>query len=263
MTPEWTKETALGAKADKVMDVCLLAGEIMLTYGAETYRVEETIERMAEAAGFTNVHCFSTTTGIFLSFEEEKGKGDLMQMVRVDDRMQDLNKVTEVNQVSREFTGGFLTVQEAERRLEEIIEAKIQYPIWLIHIGSGVAGGGFSYLFGGGLFDLIPAFFAAVIASVTLVQIEGYLKVRFASELAAAFAGSTSAIAFVALGLGSSMDQVIIGSLMPLVPGVPLTNAVRDLLSGDLLAGISRGVEALLTSLSIASGVALAVSIFL
>ncbi|WP_444685765.1 threonine/serine exporter family protein [Alkalicoccus luteus] len=253
----------MGAKADKVMDVCLRAGEIMLTYGAETYRVEETIERMARAAGFTNVHCFSTTTGIFLSFEEEKGNGDLMQMVRVDDRMQDLNKVTEVNQVSREFTAGDITVQEAERRLEEIYAAKIQYPMWLIHLGAGVAGGGFSYLFGGGLFDFIPAFLAAMISSFTLVTIEGYLRVRFASEIAAAFAGSSSAIALVALGLGTNVDQIIIGSLMPLVPGVPLTNAVRDLLSGDLLAGMSRGVEALLTSLSIASGVALAISIFI
>lgn len=64
-------------------------------------------------------------------------------------------------------------------------------------------------------------------------------------------------------GLGNNLDQIIIGSLMPLVPGVPLTNSVRDLLSGDLLAGMSRGVEALLTSLSIAGGVALTISIFL
>ncbi|PYZ91562.1 hypothetical protein CR194_19735 [Salipaludibacillus keqinensis] len=249
--------------ADEVMDICLLAGEIMLTYGAETYRVEETLERMARAAGFTNVHCFATTTGIFLSFEEKKGKEDLMQMVRVDDRMQDLNKVTEVNQVSREFTAGELTVEEADARLKKIHKAPIHYPIWLIHLAAGVAGSGFSYLFGGGLQDLLPAYIAAVMASVTLVEFERYLKVRFAAELAAAFVGGSVAIFLVFIGLGLSLDQIIIGSLMPLVPGVPLTNAVRDLLSGDLLAGMSRGVEALLTSLSIASGIALSISFFL
>ncbi|QKS69654.1 threonine/serine exporter family protein [Paenalkalicoccus suaedae] len=253
----------MGAKADKVMDICLLAGEIMLTYGAETYRVEETLERMARAAGFSNVHCFTTTTGIFLSFEERKGRGDMMQMVRVDNRMQDLNKVTEVNQVSREFTSGSLTVADAEERLNEIYHAKIHYPLWLIHLGAGVAGGGFSYLFGGGLSDYLPAFIAAILASIGLVEFERYLKVRFAAEFAAAFIGGTSAIFLVFIGFGSNMDQIIIGSLMPLVPGVPLTNAVRDLLSGDLLAGISRGVEALLTSLSIASGIALSISLFL
>ncbi|WP_035212067.1 threonine/serine exporter family protein [Alkalicoccus chagannorensis] len=245
------------------MDVCLRAGELMLTYGAETYRVEETMERMAKAAGFRNVQCFTTTTGVFLSFEEKKGNGDLMQMVRVKDRMQDLNKVAEVNQVSREFTGGGLTVQEVERRLEEIFAQKVEYPIYVIHFGAGIAGGGFSYLFGGGLFDWIPAFAAAVLASITLLEIEKLLKVRFASELAAAFIGSSAGIALVTLGFGNNVNQIIIGSLMPLVPGVPLTNAVRDLLSGDLLAGMSRGVEALLTSLSIASGVALSISIFM
>ncbi|WP_096441115.1 threonine/serine exporter family protein [Alteribacter populi] len=249
-------------KADKVMDICLLAGEIMLTYGAETYRVEETIERMAKAASFINVHCFATTTGIFLSFEE-KGKEDSMQMVRVDDRLQDLNKVTEVNQVSREFVNGDLTVEEALVKLKEIAKAPVPYPLSLIHLSAGVAGGGFAFLFGGGWPDLFPAFLAAILTSVTVVEFERYLKVRFAAEFVAAFLGGSLAIALVFFGLGSDVNQVVIGSLMPLVPGVPLTNAVRDLMSGDLVAGVSRGAEALLTSLSIASGVAFAISLFL
>ncbi|UCZ53324.1 threonine/serine exporter family protein [Bacillus shivajii] len=251
------------AKADEVMDVCLLAGEIMLKYGAETYRVEETLERMARAASFKNVHCFATTTGIFMSFEEVKGKGDLMQMVRIDDRMQDLNKVTEVNQVSREFVAGQITVEQAHNKLVDVEKAPLQYPLWLIHFSAGVAGSGFSYLFGGGWFDLIPAFFAALISSLVVVEFERYFRVRFAAEFAAAFSGGTAAIVLVYFGFGYNLDQIIIGSLMPLVPGVPLTNAVRDLMSGDLLAGVSRGAEALLTSLSIASGIALTISLFL
>ena len=245
------------------MDICLLAGDIMMKYGAETYRVEETLERMAKAASFTNVHCFATTTGIFLSFEEKKGKDDMMQMIRIDDRMQDLSKVTDVNQVSREFVAGELTVEEAHLKLVEIANAPMQYPLWLIHLAAGFAGGGFSYLFGGGWFDLLPAFLAALVSSIVVVEFERYLKVRFAAEFAAAFSGGTVAIFLVYIGLGTNIDQIIIGSLMPLVPGVALTNAVRDLMSGDLLAGVTRGAEALLTSLSIASGIALTISIFL
>ncbi|RNA66028.1 threonine/serine exporter family protein [Alteribacter keqinensis] len=249
-------------KSDKVMDICLLAGEIMLTYGAETYRVEETLERMAKAATMKNVHCFATTTGIFLSFEEE-GKDDHMQMVRVDDRLQDLNKVTEVNQVSREFVNGQLDVETAEVKLIEIAKAPVPYPLWLIHLSAGIAGSGFSFLFGGDWPDLLPAFIAAILTSVTVVEFERYLKVRFAAEFMAAFIGGTAAIALVFFGVGDNINQIVIGSLMPLVPGVPLTNAVRDLMSGDLVAGVSRGSEALLTSLSIASGVAFAISLFL
>ncbi|PYZ95416.1 hypothetical protein CR205_19560 [Alteribacter lacisalsi] len=249
-------------KADQVMDICLLAGEIMLTYGAETYRVEETLERMAKASSFKNVHCFATTTGIFLSFEEE-GKEDLMQMVRIDDRLQDLNKVTEVNQVSREYVNHELDTEEAHEKLKAIAESPVPYPLWLIHLSAGIAGSGFALLFGGAWPDLFPAFLAAVLTSVTVVEFERYLKVRFAAEFAAAFLGGSLAIALVFFGIGDNVNQIIIGSLMPLVPGVPLTNAVRDLMSGDLVAGVSRGAEALLTALSIASGVAFAISLFL
>nr|WP_306807427.1 threonine/serine exporter family protein [Halalkalibacter krulwichiae] len=150
--------------ADRMMDICLLAGEIMLTYGAETYRVEETLERMAKSADFKNVHSFVTTTGIFLSFEEE-GKGDVMQMIRVDDRMQDLNKVTLVNQVSREFVNGEVSGNQALEKLKEISKAPPNYSTLLLHFSSGVAGGAFSYIFGGNIYDTIPAFIAGFVAS--------------------------------------------------------------------------------------------------
>ncbi|MBB5174891.1 threonine/serine exporter family protein [Texcoconibacillus texcoconensis] len=250
------------AKANQVMDICLLAGEIMLTYGAETYRVEDTLERMAKSANFSNVHCFATATGIFLSFEAE-GKDDQMQMVRIDDRLQDLNKVAEVNQISREFVTGYISADEAQSQLQKVSVAPIHYPLWFIHLSAAVAGSIFSYLFGGSLADLLPVFFTALIASMTMVQIEKYLKVRFFAEFTASFLGGFSAIILYTLGLGLNVDQMIIGTVMPLVPGVTLTNALRDLMSGDLIAGTSRGAEALLTSLAIASGIALALTLTL
>ncbi|MFV8829746.1 threonine/serine exporter family protein [Alkalihalobacterium sp. APHAB7] len=250
------------SRADKMMDVCLLAGEIMLTYGAETYRVEETLERMAKAAGFVNVHSFVTTTGIFLSFDEV-GKGDRMQMIRVDDRIYDLNKVTLVNQVSREFVTGEIDEEVAYEKLNEIAKSPTNYPVWLVHIASGVAGAGFSYLFGGSLRDMLPAFIAGFIVSVCVFKFQEYLKVKFFAEFISAFIGGSVAIGLVYIGVGVNLDQIIIGILMPLVPGVPLTNSVRDLISGDYVAGVSRGAEAILTALSIATGVALAIGLFL
>ncbi|MCM3715805.1 threonine/serine exporter family protein [Halalkalibacter oceani] len=248
--------------ADRMMDICMLAGEIMLTYGAETYRVEETLERMAKSAHFDNVHSFVTTTGIFLSFEE-KGRGDFMQMIRVDDRNQDLNKVTLVNQVSRELVNGQIDADEALRQLNEIARAPSHYPGLLLHLSSGVAGGAFSYLFGGDVSDTLPAFIAGFAASWSIVTLQEYTKVKFFAEFMSAFLSGMLAIGLVWFGLGENLDQVIIGTLMPLVPGIPLTNAVRDLMSGDLIAGVSRGAEAVITALSIATGIALAIALFL
>ncbi|WP_096203234.1 threonine/serine exporter family protein [Bacillus sp. FJAT-45350] len=248
-------------KADQMMDICLLAGEIMLMYGAETYRVEETLERMAKAAGMKNVHSFVTTTGIFLSFE--CGDTDVMQMIRVDDRFQDLNKVSLVNQVSREFVIGDINADEAYEKLDDIAKSPMHYPVWLMHIASGFAGAGFSYLFGGSIRDTLPAFIAGYIVSVSIFKFQEYLKVKFFAEFMSAFIGGAVAIGLVYFGVGANLDQIIIGTLMPLVPGVPLTNAVRDLMSGDLVAGVSRGAEAVITSLSIATGIALAIGLLL
>ena len=55
--------------------------------------------------------------------------------------------------------------------------------------------------------------------------------------------------------------SIIIGSVIPLLPGMALTNSIRDLLAGDLLSGVARGAEAFLVTGSIAVAVALALDL--
>lgn len=87
------------------------------------------------------------------------------------------------------------------------------------------------------------------------------VKVRFLSEFLGSVAIGLLAILAVKYQFGHSMDDIIIGSVMPLVPGVPLTNAVRDILAGDLVSGIARGVEALMSAIAIGSGIAMMLQI--
>ncbi|MNJ01474.1 hypothetical protein D3C73_1611210 [compost metagenome] len=58
------------------------------------------------------------------------------------------------------------------------------------------------------------------------------------------------------------MDKIIIGSVMPLVPGLLITNAVRDLMAGHLVSGLSKGADAFLTSFAIGTGIGLVLSLF-
>jgi uncharacterized membrane protein YjjP (DUF1212 family) len=58
----------------------------------------------------------------------------------------------------------------------------------------------------------------------------------------------------VKLNIIADADKVIIGNIMSLIPGIGLTNALRDLFSGDSIAGLLRAVEVLLTALAIAAG---------
>lgn len=61
------------------------------------------------------------------------------------------------------------------------------------------------------------------------------------------------------IGLYSNVDKVMIGSIMLLIPGIALTNALRDLFAGDTISGILRLLEALIQAGAIACGFALAV----
>ncbi|MDX6154446.1 threonine/serine exporter family protein [Marinococcus sp. PL1-022] len=249
-------------KADDVMAMCLHAGQLMLRYGSETFRIEDTMRRMGQAAGMEQVNTFVTTTAIFLSFKSPVDQRDHIQMLRIEERYQDLSKVTSVNQLSREYVSGLLTSREVKKQLKEIEEAPMNYPVWFIYLASGIGGGAFSYLIGSSFMDMLPAALGGLVTAVALVRYQMRLKVKFFSEFLASFTGALVAMLMVQMGLVMNTNQVIIGTIIPLVPGVPLTNAVRDLMSGDLVAGVARGAEAAVSSMSIAGGVAVALTIF-
>ena len=57
-----------------------------------------------------------------------------------------------------------------------------------------------------------------------------------------------------ALGLGTHVDKILIGNIMLLIPGIELTNGMRDLFSGDILAGLLHIGEAVFLATVIALG---------
>jgi uncharacterized membrane protein YjjP (DUF1212 family) len=245
------------------MEVCLLAGEIMLKYGGETYRVEETMERIAHAQQMEEVHSYVTPTGIVFSFRPPGGEEERTRLIRIDQRLIDLNKVSLVNDLSRRVVAGKLSLAEAEKELRLIDRQKMSYSLPFQYLAAGVASGSFAILFGGVWIDFFPAFLAGMAVYASFLYLEIWLKVKFFAELLAAFVGGLLAILLYRYMIGMHVDQIIIGALMPLVPGLPLTNAVRDIMAGDLIAGVGRTAEALLTALSIAAGVAIAISILM
>ncbi|EFR97960.1 LabL [Listeria ivanovii FSL F6-596] len=83
------------------------------------------------------------------------------------------------------------------------------------------------------------------------------------AEFLASLTVGLLAVFTISIGLGINLDKMIIGGVMPLVPGVPITNAVRDLIAGHLLSGMARGTEALLTSCAIGIGIAVVFRFFL
>lgn len=249
--------TMIQKYSHEIMEVCVLAGKIMLQSGAETYRVEDTMARISAAYGFHHSHSFVTPTGIIFSLDGE----DSSKLIRVSDRTTDLKKVTIVNDLSRRISTGTLPANEAFQKLKEIEQAKLFFPTTIQIIAAAIASGCFLIMFQGKWNDFIPAVITGGIGFSGLIYIHHIVKLKFFAEFVASAIIGLSAILFVRLGIGIDLDKIIIGSVMPLVPGLLITNAVRDLIAGHLVSGISKGAEAFLTAFAIGAGIAIVFSL--
>ena len=232
--------------------VCTLAGKIMLKSGAETSRVEDTMNRIASAFGIKNAQSFVTPTGINFS----TGFADPSNTVRVNERSTDLHKIAEVNSISRKIDEGELDALEAFRLLKAIEVAELAFPWYIQIIGAAILSGCFTIMFGGTWPDFIPAVITGGVGFAIVLGAMEIVEMRLISDFFGSIGIGSLAFLFVATGIGVELDKIIIGAVMPLVPGLHITNAVRDLIAGHLLSGLSKGSEAVLTAMAIGAGVA-------
>lgn len=238
--------------------VCTLAGKIMLKSGAETSRVEDTMNRIAAAFGINNAQSFVTPTGINFS----TGFADPSNTIRVSDRSTDLEKIAKVNSISRKIDEGDVDLMEAFRLLKAIEEAKITFHVSIQILAAALLSGCFTIMFNGTWPDFLPALITGGLGYAVVMGALHLIDVRLIADFFGSLVIGIIAFLFIKTGLGVEMDKIIIGAVMPLVPGLHITNAVRDLIAGHLLSGMSKGSEAVLTAMAIGSGVAVVLAIF-
>jgi uncharacterized membrane protein YjjP (DUF1212 family) len=241
--------------SNEIIDVCLLAGKIILESGADTHRVEDTMIRMASAFGRTEAHSFSTPTAIIFSLD---GENPVSKLIRIPHRSTDLRKVALVNSISRAITNKELTLKEAYVQLKELEKKNLTYPIWVQIFAAFITSGCFTIMFDGQWNDFIWACLAGGLGFACLIFLHRLLEVRFFAEFIASFVIGVVAFLIVRLDLGWDLDKIIIGAVMPLVPGLLITNAARDLITGHLLSAQAKMADAGLTSLAIGAGIAVA-----
>lgn len=240
-------------KENETVKIAALAGEIMLSAGAETMRVEETMYRMMEAKGLTEIETFCTTTGIFAC---ATGSDDEVVTVikRVKVRSNNLEKIAKVNDLSRCFVEGRLDETAAIRQLDHIHNL-LPYPVLIRIVAAAIASLCFAYLFGGIWMDALNTLITAILMQIPVILLERKTVIPTLVTITGGAFGTLIALTLFNLGIGENVEFIITGAIMPLVPGVALTNAIRDILDGNMLAGSARTLEALLTAVAIAAGV--------
>ena len=248
------------AQHERILNFAVSIGELMLKSGAETYRVEDTITRILNVHAFKRVDTFVVPTGIMVTIEGETFSL-YTKVARVKNRSNRLDRIERLNQLSRDYVGGKLTLEEGLDKLEEIRLAPGYSPRMVI-LWIGISCSFFAVMFHAGVLEFILSFFIGLGVGFLQYRLGEKQIVNFFSLfISSSFLGFITMFCKFIFGDKINIDPIIIGCIMPLLPGLAFTTAVRDAIGDELISGITRGAEALLAATTLAAGIGISLSI--
>ena len=241
------------APGSACMEPLQLAGQIIMENGGETYRAEETICRMGEGFGLKQVESFAVPSGLFISYRDRQGSLET-GLKRVRRQEINLTRVDEVNRISRQAAEGQISSASAAEKLLAVSRMRGTFHgAWSL-LAAAVCAAGFSILFGGGLWEVvISGAVAALIQGLSLLAGRLHLHWMSVNIIGGFLTALLPNLARLLLP-GLLTEAAIAGALMPLVPGLAMTNAVQDTMRGDMISGLSHGAQAVMTACLIAGG---------
>lgn len=243
----------------QVMKLALTMGKVLLKSGAETSRVEDTMMRFCRSHGFEELNVFCTPTVIILG-DEDMGGDTLVCRIRW--RFTDLGLIMYINDLSYNFQRWHFSYQDGMEWIRQKMARSRPYGKWTLCLASALGSAAFSILLGGNYHDFLAAFITGFIAMALLKQLNGLRPSAFWENCVAGFAIGAGALLYCRFDPYCTMEKIIVGTLMPFLPGVAFTNGLRDYIAGDLLSGNARIAEAILFAGSVAMGIAFALRVW-
>lgn len=247
---EIQKEYIMEAK--QVLDIALSAGQMLLSNGAEAYRVEETIERICRSYGL-ECECLSTAKGVFVSIVDNNDE-KLTSLKKIKGRRVDLYRIELINSFSRSLQDNPISYDMAKKTLKNIeLAPYFTFPLRLL--AASMTSFIYSLFFNGSIYD---SFVSALISFGIYYMLEKVSKVGFFQFFEFFFAGfiiGIISLVFQWLLPFVNKDNVITGAIMILIPGVALTNGIKDIIYGDFASGMSKFGESMLIITAVGAGI--------
>lgn len=231
-----------------VMDI----GEQMIVCGAEIHRAEDSVKRMCTALGAKSVDVFIITSSMIATVETQDG-ATYTQTRRIENTETDIERLHQLNNLSRAICQKPMSADEIRQELTAIQQTKT-YPFWLICLSCAIIAGAFTLFFGGNPIEALLSFVIGAFVRFVIFLTDKTIGNKIFAKCACSFTATALAFLCLKFGLVADVDEIIIGNIMTLIPGIGLTNALRDLFTGDSIAGMLRSIESVLIALAIAAG---------
>lgn len=238
----------------KLLDLTTELGYRLAMSGAETFRVEESVVRVLKAYDI-DAEVFAIPSCLHISIEPVIGR-PLTRMRRIGEHGNDLDAVEKFTNLSRRICTEQPAPEIAQKWLQDTIAGLQTYPVIWHLLGHACGAFGFCLLFGGILTDSLVAGVLGLLIGLVNRFTDRLEANQFFKIFTAAFLMALPAYGLGYLGVVRSADAVVTGVLMLLVPGLLVTNALRDIIHGDTNSGINRIVQVVLLAMAIVLGTA-------
>ncbi len=237
---------------EKYLSCIMDIGEQMLLSGAEIHRAEESVQRMCAAYGAARTDVFIITSSMVVTVTD--GAGNVYtQTRRIFSTSTNYEALHKLNDLCRRICANKLSDDQIRQELAKACHVRT-YPLWLELISYGLIAGAFTLFFGGSLVEMMVSLTVGLIVRGMIYLSDMVIPNRIFSKFISTAIATALALCAVSLGWIEGIDKIVIGNIMSLIPGIGLTNALRDLFTGDSIAGLFRSIEAALTALAIAAG---------
>ena len=242
-----------------LLEAATTLGYRLAMSGAETFRVEETIQRVLKTYGI-QAEAVAIPTCLNVSIITESGT-PMTRMRRIGPHGNDLDAVEMYSNLSRAICNRHPPVTELLNWLQYVEDHRRSYTTFVQAVGFFLSAFGFCFTFGGTFADALGAGLCGLLILAVDRMMDKLNSTQFFRTIIAAFAMSFFSYLIHQLGMVQNADATIIGALMILVPGLLFTNAMRDVMYGDTNSGLNRLVLVLLIAVAIALGTAAALKL--
>ena len=244
-----------------VGQLLLEIGTLLMSSGASTARVRNTLNRISGTFGYVT-DVFITHRALMLTVHDENDATKYFSSVkRTSPHGVNFKLVSGISRMSWHVVEEEWDIPQIRTELDRLVSLP-HYPRWLVLLVIALAGASFCRLFGGQFTEMLISFVATLAGlfvrqETTKWNFNPYMCVFFASLAASLITGAA-----IKLGIGISPELAFSASVLFLIPGVPLINMFSDMIDGNLLNGIVRGVNGLLISFAIALGLMMAMIVY-
>ncbi len=245
---------------DEILTFCVNLGRQMIVSGANLERVQLAIEFICRAYKLKDVSIFMLSTNLSVSAYDSEGNYSSRQ-VTVPAAGIHLERLKSLNQLSYKVAEITPTPKLLDKMLERAMEVH-NYSDSVILLGRISAMCCLCFMFGGNVFTLIPVSLVTALLHFLMKAFErsGFdvILINALTMLIATFA----AIFLVYFGVGDNLSVVLITISLLMIPGIPLVNAMKNLLCGREINGILQLLKIFIETMALGLGIYLALVLF-